>query len=146
MRLNLHKNLNILSTYAPPAVSNDRATSKEETQEYYDKLSEVVKEPPNNNMIIVLGDMNARVIEAINQKEKRIIGSHALKGSSSPNDLKEETTRDNRDRLIEFCHEHELKIENAMFDKPTSNLVTFKPTFVPYTEKSVNSNIGKQTI
>ena len=74
-----------------------------------------------------------------------VIGKYALKGSNSPNDLKEDTTRDNRDRLIEFCYEHDLKLENTMFDKPTNKLVTFKPTFIPHTEKLANTNTGKQT-
>ena len=95
MRLNLHKKLDIISTYAPPAVSNDKATTKEEKQEYYDALTDVVKETPNNNTLIVLGDMNARVIEATNKKEMQVIGKHTLVGSSKPNDLKEETTKDN---------------------------------------------------
>ena len=60
-----------ISTYAPPAVSNDKATRKEAKQEYQDKLSATVKPSPTNNMIIVLGDMNARVIEPTNQKEKQ---------------------------------------------------------------------------
>ena len=59
-------------------------------------------------MLVVMGDMNARVIDAINKKEKQMIGNHALKGNIRPQDLKEETTRDNRDRLIEFCFENGL--------------------------------------
>lgn len=33
MRLNLHKKVDIISTYAPPAESNDKITSKKEKQE-----------------------------------------------------------------------------------------------------------------
>ena len=82
-------------------------------------------------MVIVLGDMNARVIEPMSKKERQVIGKYALKGNMKPQDLKEETTRDNRNRLLEFCYENGLKLENTMFKKPTNKIVTFKPMEVP---------------
>ena len=98
MRLILQKKLDITSAYAPSVVSNDINTPKEEKQIFYDALSECEKETLKHNMLIVMGDMSARVIEAMNKREKQVIGKHALKGSTTPNDLKEETTRGNRDR------------------------------------------------
>ena len=115
VRFNATEKLDIIATYAPPAESNNKATAKEAKQEYYDDLDRCVKETPRNHVIIVMGDMNASLIEATNDKEKRVIGGHALKGSSEVSELKEDTTRDNRDRLIEFCLSNELSLENTMF-------------------------------
>ena len=70
MTLNRHKEMDIISAHAPPVVSNDKATAAEEKQQFYDDLTECVKGIPKNNMLLVMGDMNARVIEATNKKRE----------------------------------------------------------------------------
>ena len=98
LTLKLHNRLEIISAYAPPAVSNDTATPAEDKQTFYNELTDCVKSAPSNNMLIALGDMNARVIEPINKKERQVIGKYALKGNTKPQNLKEETSRDHRNR------------------------------------------------
>ena len=73
--VNLHKRLEILSAHAPPAVSNKVATPPEAQQEFSDSLTECVNSIPKNNMIVVVGVMNARVIEATSAKQRQLIGN-----------------------------------------------------------------------
>ena len=70
-------------------------------------------------MILTMGDFNARVMKATTEVESTVIGKHALCASHAhPDDLDDDTTRDNRDRLIEWCIDNNMKIENTMFQKP----------------------------
>ena len=53
-------------------------------------------------------------------------------------------TINNRNRLINFCIENELKIENAMFSKTADKLATYLPLGVSQTAKTTaNTHTGK---
>ena len=77
-----------------------------------------------------MGDMNAKVKEATNEVEEKIIGKHTLKGDRSPEDLKA-PVKENRDRLLEYCVDNGLRLANTMFNKPVAKLATYR-TPSPY--------------
>ena len=93
-------------------------------------------------MILVMGDFNARVIKATNDLERTVIGTHTLMAEGAcPEKLDQDTTKDNRDRFIEWCIENGLKLENTMFEKPIEKLATYKPPGISYGAKiSVNTH------
>ena len=63
------------------------------------------------HMILVTGDFNARVTKATTEVESTVIGKYALCATYvHPDDLDDDTTRDNRDRLIEWCIDNGMKI------------------------------------
>jgi hypothetical protein len=66
--LKFHKNnLNIITTYAP-----DMTKPKEQREEFYNCLQQVLDDIPSEEQIIILGDLNARIgnqpISGIKQK------------------------------------------------------------------------------
>ena len=69
-------------------------------------------------MLIIMGDMNAKVKNPTNDVEKQVIGSHSLIGNVRTEDIRDSKTQSRREKLIEFCLRNELKIENTMFPKP----------------------------
>ena len=130
LSLNFKKKLEIIATYAPTAKSNDIDTPWEVKKEYYETLQECINKMNKKHMKLIMGDFNARVMKATTEVENTVIGKHALCASyAHPDDLDDDTTRDNRDRLIEWCIDNNMKIENTMFQKTpekTSNIQTAK--------------------
>ena len=89
--------LSIISVYAPTEVS-DPYTS----DEFYFQLQHTVKEVNHKDMLLVLGDFNARVVPAI--KPTRLHGAH------NPDNF-----NNNGERLLDFCNKHGLVITNTVF-------------------------------
>jgi exonuclease III len=54
------KNINMLSAYAPTEEKDDT-----ETEEFYDFLSKTCDQIPKYDMLIILGDFNAKLVEKI---------------------------------------------------------------------------------
>ena len=97
---------------------------------------------PSKNNKIILGDMNAKVLEAENEMEKTVMGKYTLKGTDEVADMREDV-KDNRDRLIEFCISNELKLDNTMFQKPLERLATYRPIGVSSAER-ISANRHEQ--
>ena len=87
-----------IRVYAP---TND---ADEQTKEdFYGKLQEVTEQVHNHDILIITGDMNAKVGNLVNGLE-RVMGRHGL-GSAN----------DNGERLKEFCDFNEMVITGIVF-------------------------------
>lgn len=85
----------VISCYSPTNVS-----SVEEREEFYVELAELTKNIPKHNVILVGGDMNAK------------IGENDAKGS-----VYNTTTNENGQLLLNYTHECNLKVLNTSFLK-----------------------------
>ena len=75
----------------------------------------MMDDAPKDNRLIVMGDMNARVKNQnpIDAKEAAVLGKHALIGSTRTEHLnidQDAAVINNRNRLIKFCLDNDLKI------------------------------------
>ena len=145
LRFNFKTKTDIIVTYAPPAKSNNRDTTKEETDKCYEELQQMIEDTPKNSRLIVMGDMNARIRNPhpTDPKEATIIGKHGLVGNIRTEDMdieQDAAVINNRNRLINLCLENDLKIENTMFPKPVNKLATYLPLGI-----SKTANISANT-
>ena len=88
--------ISIIQVYAP---TSDHP--EEELEEFYESVNSTIKEVKSTDVLIVMGDFNAKVG---NQKYGKIIGNFGL------DDRNERGTR-----LPHFCEEHSLSIANTYF-------------------------------
>ena len=88
----------MIHMYAPT-----NGTDEQTKEDFYGKLQEVTEQVHNHNMLIITGDMNAKVGNLVNGLE-RVMGRHGL-GSAN----------DNGERLKEFCDFNEMVITGTVF-------------------------------
>ena len=89
--------LNIISVYAPTDVTDPSIS-----EEFYHQLSHTLKGVNNKDLLLMLGDFNARIGPAV--KPTRLRGIHNL-----------DTHNKNGERLLDFCTSHGLVITNTLF-------------------------------
>ena len=89
-------NINIIQTYAPTSDSTE-----EELDEFYDQLDEARRQCKNHEIVIVMGDMNAKVGNA---EVEDIVGPFGLG-----------VTNERGERWIEWCKEYKQMIANTWF-------------------------------
>ena len=87
---------------------------KEEADNFYDSLQSTLEDIPKHDVLVVLGDFNAR-IGSDNIDRERIMGKH---GTS--------TMTDNGSRLGDICGENDLVIGGTLFQHKTIH----KPTWI----------------
>ena len=92
----------VISCYSPTNVS-----TVDEKEEFYAELAELTKNIPKHNVILIGGDMNAR------------IGESDAKGS-----VYNETTNENGQHLLDYMQECNLKALNTSFTKRKGKLWT----------------------
>ncbi|CAG5122788.1 unnamed protein product [Candidula unifasciata] len=97
----------IIQTYAPTTDYSD-----EHLEEYYEELQKTLKVVKPSEVLIVMGDLNAKVGK---KKQKHIVGQFGM-GSRN----------DRGHRLIQFCEENQLIICNTFFQHPPRKLFTWK--------------------
>ena len=100
-------NISILQAYAPTS-----DYSEEDIETFYESLSNTLKEVKSSEVLIVMGDFNAKVGS---EKYGTVTGNHGL------------GTRNERGmRLIHFCEENNLTIMNTFFELPARLKYTWK--------------------
>ena len=100
-------NISILQAYAPTS-----DYSEEDIETFYESLSNTLKEVKSSEVLIVMGDFNAKVGS---EKHGTVKGNHGL------------GTRNERGmRLIHFCEENNLTIMNTFFELPARQKYTWK--------------------
>ena len=100
-------NLAIIQTYAPTTSYED-----EEVEEYYEEVEKCLKQVKSNEILLILGDFNAKVGK---EKFKDIAGQHGL------------GKRNKRgERLLNFCEEKKLIITNTFFQHHERRTYTYK--------------------
>lgn len=104
-------NLNIIQIYAP---------TDETLSSFYDSLQDVHDAMPTREMIVVMGDFNAKV-------GATAIQDNLYKGVLGRYDLGEKDTRG--EQLVNFCMGNSLTIANTLFDHhPKSDIRGRIPT------------------
>ena len=78
--------------------------SEDEKDEFYERLNNTVQETPRHDVLIVLGDLNAKVGQDNDTREQ----TYGREGLS-------QETNDNGERLIEFCEYNNLTIGGTIF-------------------------------
>ncbi|XP_023233867.1 craniofacial development protein 2-like [Centruroides sculpturatus] len=97
----------LIQVYAPTA-----GHEEEDVEIFYENLKESVEMAKSNDIIIVMGDFNAKVG---NEKISECMGQYGL------------GKRNKRgDRLIQFCEENKLIITNTLFKHPARRVYTWK--------------------
>ena len=100
-------NLTVIQVYAPTADKTE-----EELEEFYEDLEKAYKHVNSTDILIVMGDMNAKIGKGSVENH---VGAFGL------------GTRNERgDRLLEFCMEKDLIIANTLFQQPARRLYTWK--------------------
>ena len=97
----------IIQVYAPTT-----EYSEDCLEEFYKDMREAMDQTKTTDLVIVMGDLNAKVGKG---KDGEIVGPYGL------------GTRNERgDRLIEFCEEYNLSISNTQFQHHPRYLYTWK--------------------
>ena len=104
IRIKIHIGFaSIIAVYAPtnPVASTREAI--EASDSFYSQLQSVLSSVPPRDMVVILGDFNARVGSDFSVR-KAVIGPHGL-GERNENGL----------RLLDFCMSNQLLITNTQF-------------------------------
>ena len=96
------RDVTVIQTYAP--TSN---ATEEERELFYRQLQTHVNKY-RKDVVVIVGDFNAKDGKRTNENEKRAIGNFALVERN-----------DNREELVNFAIENELSIMNTMFRPAT---------------------------
>ena len=100
IRLKMHRGyVSVIAVYAP---TNEEG-NEEETEKFYADMQEALCEVPKRDMVLIMGDFNARV-GCDDNTWKGVIGRHG------PNEKNE-----NGERLLDFCALNNLVVTNTLF-------------------------------
>ena len=108
VRLQINTKTDFIITYAPPAKSGQKDTPSDAKDDYYSEFSKMLAETPKYNKVVVMADMNVKIRNPKNQREKTVIGNHGLVGRKRTEDMDPETEAssiDSRERMLESCLE-----------------------------------------
>ena len=109
MRLNAKpRNITLIQVYGPTTAAVD-----EEIERFYQDLSQVVKQVPKRDLLLVMGDFDAKVAR---REPSAMWSAVGLYGLGETNEASEQ--------LEEFCLEHEMALANTMFKQYPSWLYT----------------------
>ena len=99
----------IVQAYAP-----QNGSSVEAKDEFYQQLQKVYSEIPNHDMVISMGDFNAKIGSQY-VGEEGIVGRHVLKGDRT----------DNGSRFVSMCEVSNMPIVSTMFPHKDIHKVTW---------------------
>ena len=102
------KNITLLQVYAPTS-----ASTEEELEEFYDALQKEIDSKGNQDILVISGDLNAKVGSQKHLEEDGIVGNFGMR-----------VRHDRGDRLIDFAISNQLAIKNTMFEKHPNRLYT----------------------
>ena len=102
-------NLSIIQVYAPTS-----ASSEEEIEDFYSDLEDAHKKCGNQDIVIVMGDLNAKV-GGEQDPLQEIVGKHGLGERNDRGDL-----------WVDWCVTHEQVIMNTWFQHHQRHLYTWK--------------------
>ena len=100
--------LTIIQCYAP---TND--TEDDHKDDWYEQLQATISKVPLHDMVVVMGDLNAKV-GADNKNKERAMGSHGCG-----------VLNNNGERLVEFCLNNNLVIGGTIFPHKQNHKLTW---------------------
>ncbi|XP_055389805.1 uncharacterized protein LOC129618814 [Condylostylus longicornis] len=93
------KKISIIQCYAPTEIAHDEAKDT-----FYNQLSTAINSIPKTDIVILLGDLNAKVGAQQDSIPKSIMGSHGMG-----------TINNNGERLVNLCLEYNMAIGGTLF-------------------------------
>lgn len=101
------KNITLIQVYAPTS-----ASTQEEAEEFYDTVKNAIDGTPTRDMLVLMGDFNAKIGEGAEPRENATIGQFGL------------GKRNERgESLASFAAENELVICNTLFKQHKCRLI-----------------------
>ena len=101
-------NTTIIQVYAPTAMA-----AEEEQEAFYLDLQGTIDTTPRGDILVIMGDFNAKVGEDRNGWEE-VVGKYGLGVRNEAGE-----------RMLEFCDSNELRIMNTWFEQPKRRLYTW---------------------
>ena len=98
-------NITVIQVYAPTSNAEEA-----EVEQFYEDLQDLLELTPKKDVLFIIGDWNAKVGS---QETPGVIGKFGL-------GMQNEAGQ----KLIEFCHENALVIENTLFQQHKRRLYT----------------------
>jgi exonuclease III len=112
--------IHILSCYAPQA-----ARPILEKEAFYDSLDQVMERIPRHDMVITMGDFNARILERL-AGEDSAVGKFYFRTPGITTEQMAPELWENRELMIQFALKHQMIIKNTQYQKDDKHLVTYR--------------------
>ncbi|CAF4976917.1 unnamed protein product, partial [Rotaria sp. Silwood1] len=96
-------NVTVIAVYAPVNPKNQQMASTT-TDPFYTDLQSTLDKVPRSDMVLIIGDFNARIGMQQHTTSRTVVGPHAV-----------DTINNNGERLIDFCSLNNLVISNTFF-------------------------------
>ena len=104
-------NISVVQVYAPTSSASDEIIDT-----FYTQLQDVIDSLPKKDVIIVVGDFNAKIGKGIQHEEEvQVIGQHGLGERNERGNL-----------LVDFCIENNMSVANTMFSQHPRRLYTWQ--------------------
>ena len=104
-------NISLVQVYAPTSTA-----ANDDIDNFYNQLQDVMDSLPKNDVVLVIGDFNAKIGKGIlHDVESKAIGKYGLGTRNERGDL-----------LIDFCIENNLCITNTLFSQHPRRLYTWQ--------------------
>jgi exonuclease III len=109
--------ITIIAVYSPTNPPSGQSTATDAADAFYTDLQQTIDKISKNDMVLIMGDLNARVSQQQHLDGSSVVGKHAV------DDLNE-----NGQRLIDFCSINDLIIANTLFEhKPVHQTTWMHP-------------------
>ncbi len=102
-------NITLIQVYAPTSTA-----TQEEIDDFYNSVKQAVDGSPTNDMLVLMGDFNAKIGEGMETGEENIIGSFGLGARN-----------ERGESLVSFATENELIVCNTWFKQHKRRLYTW---------------------
>ena len=107
--------MSVVSVYAPTNPSNATSEAVSASEAFYNQLQSTLSSVPSSDLLVILGDFNARVASD-HSTWNSVIGPH---GTGECNE--------NGERLLDFCASNQLIVSNTWFrHKPLHQVTWFR--------------------
>ena len=117
-RLRAHPvNITLVSVYSPVNPQPGQTAAEAASDSFYDDLQATIDKVPPGDMLLIMGDLNARVSRRQHQSGSSVVGPHAV-----------DQLNENGQRLTDFCTHNDLIITNTFFKhKPVHQTTWMHP-------------------
>ena len=104
-RLSAHPvNVTLISIYSPINPQSAQKSTADAADVFYIDLQRTLDKTPTNDMILIMGDFNARIGKQQHQTISSVVGPHAV-----------DHLNENGKRLVDFCSHNDFIITNTFF-------------------------------